>query len=112
MPVRCEEYNGVCVISVKGDLAGENVPPARKHAEDLIDRRQIVDFVVDLEHTPFIDSQGLETLLWIKRRCEDLFGSLKLAGADEHVRKILEVTRLSHRFECASDVTTALKTRR
>jgi anti-anti-sigma factor len=112
MAVRCEEYNGVCVMTVNGDLAGPDVPAVRKHAEDLIDRRQIVDFVVDLERAPFIDSQGLEALLWIKRRVEDLFGRLKLAGADEHVRKILEVTRLSHRFECAADVTTALKTMR
>ncbi len=29
MPVRCEEYNGVCVMSVKGDFAGADVAPAQ-----------------------------------------------------------------------------------
>ena len=109
MPVKCDEYNGVCVMSITGDFAGEAVLPARKNAADLIDHRRIVDFVIDMEKAPFIDSEGLEALLWIKRKCEDLFGQLKVAGIDENVRKILEVTRLSHCFECAKDVPSALK---
>src|SRR5580704_3544290 len=112
MAVKFEEYNGVCVISVKGDFAGEDVAPACKTAEDMIDHRQVVDFVVDLEKASFIDSAGLEAMLWIKQKCEDLFGQLKLAGADENVKRILEVTRLSHRFQSAPDVPTALKTMR
>lgn len=112
MPVKCEEYNGACVMSVVGDFAGDAVAPTRKQAEDLIDQRRIVDFVFDLEKSPFIDSEGLEALLGIKRKCEDLFGQLKLASVDENVKKILEVTRLTHRFECAVDVPTALKTMR
>jgi anti-anti-sigma factor len=112
MAVKFEEYNGVCVISIKGDLAGDDVTSTSKTAEDMIDHRQIVDFVVDLEKTPFIDSAGLEALLWVKRKCEDVFGQLKLAGADENVKRILEVTRLSHRFQCVTDVPTALKTMR
>jgi anti-anti-sigma factor len=112
MSVKLEEYDGVCVLSVNGDLAGEDVASARKLVTEFIDNRQISDFVVDLEKTPFIDSEGLETLLWIKRRCEDLFGQFKLAAADENVKKILEVTRLGRRFESSSDVPAALKTMR
>jgi anti-anti-sigma factor len=112
MPVKCEEYNGVCVMSVIGDFSGEAVGPARTHADTLIEHKRVVDFVIDLEKAPFIDSEGLEALLWIKRKCEDLFGQLKLAAADENVKKILEVTQLSHRFECAPDVPAALKTMR
>ncbi len=112
MPVKLEEYDGVCVLSVTGDFAGDDVHSARKVSEEFIEHRQIADFVVDLEKAPFIDSEGLETLLWIRRRCEDLFGQFKLAGADENVKKILEVTRLGRRFENAVDVPTALKTMR
>ena len=48
----------------------------------------------------------------MKRRCEDLFGQIKLANLDENCRKILEITRLEHRFECHGDLATALKTMR
>ena len=112
MPVKCEEYNQVCVVSVEGDLTGENAQAARKAVEERVDQRQIVDFVVDFEKAGFVDSEGLETLLWVKRRAEDLFGQLKLINIDENVRKILEITRLEHRFECHKDLAAALKTMR
>ena len=112
MPVTCEEYNKVCVMTVDGDLVGENVAHARKSVDEHIDNKQIVHFVLDLEKAGFIDSDGLEMLLWLKRKCEELFGQVKLAALDENLRKILEVTRLEHRFQCHPDLTSALKTMR
>jgi anti-anti-sigma factor len=109
MAVKLDEYDGVCVVSIVGDFSGEDVQAARKGAEDMIEARQIRDIVIDLEKAPFVDSEGLEALIWIKRRCEDLFGQFKLAAADENVRKVLEVTRLAKRFETVADVPGALK---
>ena len=112
MSIKCEEYNQVSVMSVDGDFVGENTQAARKSIEELIDKHQIVDFVLDFEKAGFVDSEGLETLLWIKRRSEDLFGQVKLVNLDENCRKILEITRLEHRFECHADLAAALKTMR
>jgi anti-sigma B factor antagonist len=112
MAVRCEDYNQICVLRVEGDLTGEDVAVARKAVEEAIEQKQIVDFVVDMEKTPFVDSEGLEALLWMKRRCEELFGQLKLARLDETCRKIMQITRLDHRLECHDNLESALKTMR
>ena len=90
------------LLGPRRHAAGEQatVPPARFQA------------IVEREKADFIDSEGLETLLWLKRRCEDLFGQCKLVNLDENCRKILEITRLEHRFECHDDLTAALKTMR
>lgn len=109
MALRCDDYDGICVLSVGGDLAGEAVTAARRGAADQIEQRNIVQVVVDLEQTAFVDSAGLEALLWIKRRCEESCGQMKLAGISSNVRKILEMTRLDHQFQTAADVTAALK---
>jgi anti-anti-sigma factor len=109
---KAEDYNNVCVVSLDGDLSGEANESVRKLADERIDQRQIVDFVLDFEKSGFFDSEGLETLLWLKRRCEDLFGQLKLVHLDDNCRKILEITRLEHRFECHPDLPAALKTMR
>jgi len=109
MPLKCEEYNQVCVMSLDGDFTAEQLEPARKEFERRIEARQIVDFVIDFEKSGFVDSEGLELLLAMKRKCEDLFGQVKLAGLDENVRKILQITRLDHRFECHPDLAAALK---
>ncbi len=110
MPVKCEEYNNVCVIGPEVSWAGEVSAAIRKLAIENIDQRHIVDFVVDMEKCEFIDSEGLETLLWLKKRCEELFGRMKIASANENIQKILEITRLQHRFEVHSDLPGALKT--
>jgi anti-anti-sigma factor len=112
MPARCEEYNNIGVLNLSGDLAGNESELLRKLVEQQIDHRQIVDFVVDFEKAGFVDSEGLETLLWIKRKCEELFGQVKLANLDETCQKILEITRLEPRFECHPDLPTALKSMR
>ena len=112
MAVKCEDYGNVCVISVGGDLAGEISGELKRAIDARVDQHRIVDFVVDFEKAGFIDSEGLESLLWIKRRSEDLFGQVKLANLDDNCRKILEITRLEHRFECHGDLAGALKTMR
>ncbi len=112
MPIHCEDYNQICVLRIDGELAGEDVAVARKAVESAIEQKQIVDFVVDLDQTPFIDSEGLEALLWMKQRCEEHFGQLKLARLDDTCRKIMQITRLDHRIECHGNLEAALKTMR
>jgi anti-anti-sigma factor len=112
MATKYEEYNHVCVMTLEADLTAAECGEIRKYIEQLIEKKQIVDFVVDFEKAGFIDSEGLETLLWLKRKAEDLFGQVKLAAIDENCRKILEITRLEHRFECHTDLPGALKTMR
>jgi anti-anti-sigma factor len=112
MSIKCEEYSQVCVMEVQGDFTADNATLARKSMEDYIDQRRIIDFVMDFQKSGFIDSEGLEALLWMKRRSEDLFGQIKLANLDENCRKILQITRLDHRFEMHADLVGALKTMR
>jgi anti-anti-sigma factor len=100
------------VIEPQGDFLAESAAEAKKALEQHIDQKQIVDFIVDFQKCGFADSDALETLLWMKRRSEELFGRLKLVNLDENVKKILEITRLEHRFECQADLPTALKTMR
>ena len=109
MAVRCDAYNQVAVLTVEGDLTGDNALALRKNAEEQIHQKQIADFVIDFERCGFVDSEGLETLLWLKRRVEELFGQIKIVALDENCKKILEITRLEHRFECQKDLAAALK---
>ena len=112
MAFKCEEYNQVCVVSLDGDFVGPEVDPVRKAFEERVENGHVVDFVIDFEKSGLIDSEGLELLLRMKAKCENLFGQVKLAGLDENMKKILEITRLEHRFECHPDMTSALKNMR
>jgi len=110
MAIKSEDYGNVCVIALNGDFAGEVTKQVKDTAEQRIEQKRLVDFVIDFEKVDFVDSEGLETLLWLKRRCEDLFGQIKLVNLADNCKKILEITRLEHRFECHTDLAAALKT--
>lgn len=110
--IKSDEYNGVCVLSITGELAGDECDAARKIVESEIDQKHIVNFAVDMERCDFVDSEGLEFMLWLKRKCDDLFGMMKVVAPDETCRKILQITRLDKRFDIESDLSFALKSMR
>ncbi|HQY88589.1 MAG TPA: STAS domain-containing protein [Tepidisphaeraceae bacterium] len=112
MSVVSTEYERVCVVQLKNDLSGDESAEARKAVEESMQQNQIVDFIIDLSGCSFIDSSGLETLLWAKQRAEQMFGKMKLINVDDNCRKILEITRLDSKFECCGDLASALKTMR
>lgn len=108
--IRSEEHHGAGVLSVEGSLTGDTAAQLRQAADRLLQRRTS-DVVIDLERCPRVDSQGLESLLWLRRRCDAASGTLTLAAATPTLAEILRLTRLDHRFLSAPDVTTALKNR-
>ena len=109
MALRSDEYHGTYVLTIDGDFTGDTTASLRRFAEERFSQKSAADFVIDLEKTAFVDSEALETLLWLKGRCDDGAGRIKLANPSAVARTVLEITRLDHRFECAADVGSALK---
>ena len=107
--VKSEVYDGVAVVSVEGDLTHEAAQQAASAGRAAFDRRRLADLVVDLSACTGVGGDGLEALLGVKSRCEEAGGRLKLAGADGAILKVLEMTRLRHRFDCCGDAEQALK---
>jgi anti-anti-sigma factor len=109
MAIRTDEYNRVYVLSIEGDFANDETRAFR----DLVERRAgqggPVNVVVDLEKCPYVDSAGLEALLFARRRCEEAGGRLSLANLDANCRKVLEITRLNRHFEFHATLAGAMK---
>jgi len=109
VPIQCDEYDRVAVLKIEGDFDGEQLPAAREAVAKMLEERQVIDFVADLTRCQFLSSEGLELLLWLKRRVEEMLGRVKLAGCDDNILKILEMTRLRSRFECIPGVEAAVR---
>ncbi len=65
--------------------------------------------VLDLSETPFFDSSGLETLCRHQRWFTEHGLELKLAGVTDMSRKILDLTRISKRFQMYPDTSSAVR---
>ena len=111
MNIRCEDYDHVSVISITGELSADATEGFRKQIGERLDRK-VRFFVIDLQQTTFLDSKGLESLVWVQEQCDERLGQVRLCNPDDTCKKILQVTRLDGRFDVFADVTEAVKTMR
>lgn len=102
-----QDRDSLTVLSLRGDFLAGDTDAFRKAAIERMDAK-IRDFVIDCARLDTVDSRGLETLLWLKAEAEDRLGQVRLANPPEHVRIILECTRLSGRLECADGIDAAI----
>lgn len=112
MGIRCDEYNGVCVVAVQGDLSGDAVVETRRVVDESLARADAPGFVFDLDGCEFMDSAGLELLCGVRRRCDQAGKRVTLARVGAACAKILEVTRLAGRFDCHAELDRALRAAR
>jgi anti-sigma B factor antagonist len=89
--------DGVTVVQVDGQLIVGN----RHELKDLIqaaldsgERKLLVDF----SRTGYIDSSGLGALVSISKRIREAGGELRLAGLNDDLRSLFELTKLDTLF--------------
>jgi anti-anti-sigma factor len=112
MAIRCDDYNGVYVLTPDGDLSGDSVADARRLCDPRLSGPNGASFVFDLGRCDSIDSAGLEMLCRVRRCCDEAGTRLALARTGPNVAKILEITRLAARFDCHPDVAGAVSAAR
>jgi anti-anti-sigma factor len=108
MKIPWQNYNDVTVVELRGEVDGDTVEPLRSAITEII-AGQRAGIVLNLSDAEFIDSQGLELLLWVRDYCRQNRVPLRLAGLTENCTKILEITRLQDEFDCHAELTEAVK---
>lgn len=87
--------NGVTRVVLAGDLDLVAAPAARKLLSKECERRP-KQLVIDVSALEFIDSAGLSTFVGAGRALAADGGALALSGASARIRRLLEMTSLSH----------------
>lgn len=98
----------VTVLHPRGPLVADDAESFRARVASVIDQ-SLGRFVIDASEIPYVDSRGLEVL---KETTEELMRSgqaLRLCGATETVREVLDLTDLSRLFEHYQDVNSAVR---
>jgi len=108
MRIETKNYNDVTVIEMQGDMDFDSAENFQRVIIDSIGTNR-TNIVADFNDVGFIDSAGLEKLLWAKDYCNENNCQLRLAGLDENCMKILEVTRLQDEFNCYAELSEAVK---
>lgn len=111
MKIECEDHERITILTITGDITSESADILKRNvSERLSDTAR--DFVLQIEHVNFIDSAGLETLLWLQDETAERMGQIRLVNPTEDVKTILNLTGLSHHFEAYDQITSAIKSLR
>lgn len=108
MRIQSQDYNDVTVIELQGEVDSEIVEPLRTMIVETI-ATQKTGIVLNMNDVSFLDSRGLELLLWVRDYCRQNKTQLRLAGLDENCEKILEITRLQDEFDRHAELAEAVK---
>ena len=108
MRVKTQNYNNVTVVELQGEFDADFADMFQNTITDIIAAHQ-AGIVVDMRGVPFVDSRGLESLLWARDYSSENNCQLKLAGLDENCKKILEITRIGKEFDRYSELAEAVK---
>ena len=111
MKITHETYDRTTVIGMKGEVTADSIDAFRGLVSERLEA-DARDFVLDLSLTEFLDSSALESLLWLQEQADDRLGQVRLAGTNEGVLKIMEITRLDKHFDRHDSVDAALKSLR
>lgn len=98
------------MVRLFGDIDMSVVPDLKAYFEEALDEG-CMNLVLDLAEVAYADSSALGLLVWLDHRLMPVGGRMILAGADENVTRILELSGLSTvaaSLAMSPDVSTAL----
>ena len=108
MKIEMQNNNDITIVKLQGDLTDEFTKPLQDTAGSIV-AAGTTQIVLDRTGVGFIDSKGLEQLLWLRDYCDENNRQLKLAGLGENCTTIMEITRLGANFDSYAELSEAVK---
>jgi anti-sigma B factor antagonist len=95
------------VLPLKGEIDLHVSPVVTASLNAMIEKKPD-RMVIDLSEVTYIDSAGLAALIQAMQKVEAYGGKFSLAGLQETVRSIFEISRLDQVFQIFPDTVAAL----
>jgi anti-sigma B factor antagonist len=102
-----KDPKGIVVIGVDGQLIVGNRHELKQKVLEALERGDR-KFLVDFTSTGYIDSSGLGVLVSLSKKVREMDGDLRLAGLNEDLRTLFELTKLDTLFTIADSTAQAI----
>ncbi len=108
MEIHEQRQGAVTIVKPQGPICGDDADQFGRAVGDVM-VRSLGRFVVDASAVAYLDSRGLESLVTLTDDMTQSGRALRLCGANETVREVLDLTGLADRFEHYEDINTAVR---
>src|ERR1041384_8027704 len=107
MEIHEQRQGAVTVLKPQGPLCGPDAEQFKQRVAAVMEK-SLGRFVIDATDIAYVDSRGLEVLKEATDELGESGQALRLCGANETVREVLDLTALANLFEHFQDVGTAV----
>ena len=107
MSFHTSNEKGVVVVDVDGQLIVGNRQELKQKVLDELEGGQR-KFLIDFANTGYIDSSGLGALVTISKQVREQGGEMRLAGLNDDLRTLFELTKLDTLFAISNSAEQAL----
>jgi len=108
MEIQEQQHGAVTVLRPKGPLTQADAEQFKQCFSKALGQ-SLGRLVVDISAVAFVDSRGLEVLVEATNDLAQGGQSLRLSGANETLREVLDLTGLALMFEYFTDVNAAVR---
>jgi len=98
----------ITLVDVEGQLIVGNRQELKQRVLEELEKGEQT-FVIDFSNTGYIDSSGLGVLVSLSKKIREHGGELRLAGLNEDLRTLFELTKLDTLFVIADSRAEALQ---
>jgi anti-sigma B factor antagonist len=98
---------GVTIVKIDGQLIVGNRQELKTLVQEGLDAGER-RFLIDCSQTGYIDSSGLGALVSLTKKVRELGGELRIAGLNEDLRALFELTKLDTLFHISPTAEDAL----
>ena len=111
MKVICEDHDRITLVTISGDFTADGVDVFTRHMTERLNKSGH-DFVIQINEVSFIDSAGLEALLWLQDMAAERLGQIRLVQPGADVSTIFRLTGLTPQFDIHDEMNQAIKSLR
>jgi len=107
MELSSSQQGDVTIVKISGSVDALTAGEATTFLETQVKQGHL-KLVTDISDVEYMSSAGLRTLLTTLKQVRQSEGDLRIAGAQENVKKVLEMAGLTSIMKSYSDVETAV----
>lgn len=87
--------DGVCVVSIEGNIALDGVNEAKSYLRPHLESDEVKGLVMNFDKVNFIDSSGIGLIVSIFKTMQQKEGQFALANLSKKNEEIFSITRLN-----------------
>lgn len=108
MEIRTQQHGAVAIAKPMGPITGSDADAFRARLRELI-RENLGRIAIDATALSYVDSHGLESLADAAQELAQGGQGLKLCGASETIKQVIQLTGLGRQFEHFDDINSAVR---